>query len=63
MDFMFIRDTVTGSAIDIIQEDPQKFIVVEYDARGRAIEPIVIGKRSIGKVIRTWMRLRMKDIG
>ena len=57
MDFIIITDTVTGKALRVIQPTAEpKFLIM---ATGQEDE--VINKRSVGKVIRTWMKERRKE--
>ena len=60
MNFIMITDTATGKELRVIQPTLEpKFLVIISDLP----EPAVVPARSIGKVIRTWMKEREKDIG
>lgn len=59
MDFITITDTITGKTLEVTQQDRTENFLVKDGID----DPTEVKKRSIGKTIRTWMRLRMKDIG
>ena len=60
MNFLFIRDITTGKELQVDQPEGWRgsWVVTETGS-----EPIEVKKRSLGKVIRTWMKERKKDVG
>lgn len=63
MDFIIITDTITGRELRVIQPTSEpKFLAIT----SKQDEPLVvreIRERSVGKVIRTWMRECKKEVG
>ena len=57
MEFMVIRDTITGEELRVAQPSPESDWLVEEN-NGELKE---VRKRSVGKVIRTWMKERRKE--
>ena len=58
MDFIVIRDTITGKRLAIVKEHPWHSAVMIVDDK----EPTPIRHQSVGKAIRTWMEERKKDV-
>ena len=57
MEFMVIRDTITGEELRVTQPSPgSDWLVEENDGELKEVR-----KRSVGKVIRTWMKERRKE--
>ena len=57
MEFMVIRDTITGKELRVTQPSPRSDWLVEEN-NGELKE---VRKRSVGKVIRTWMKERRDE--
>ena len=57
MEFMVIRDTITGEELRVAQPSPESdWLVEENDEELKEVR-----KRSVGKVIRTWMKERRDE--
>ena len=57
MEFMVVRDTITGEELRVAQPSPESdWLVEENDEELKEVR-----KRSVGKVIRTWMKERRKE--
>ena len=61
MDFITIRDTITGKELTVVA-------IAQWGIKNSTIietghDPVEIGTRSVGKVIRGWMKERKKEVG
>ena len=56
MDFMLIRDTVTGKELQVIQRSSSALFTVNNGE-----EVIEVKKRAMGKAIRAWMKERQNE--
>ena len=57
MNFITIRDTITGKELTVFQPPTSRdFVVVETDG-----VPTETRTKSVGKVIRNWMKERKKE--
>jgi len=57
MEYLLVKDTETGKTLLVSRQSLAPTYLVVYDTT----EPVKVKKRSIGKVIRSWMKDRRND--
>ena len=57
MEYLLVKDTETGKTLLVSRRSLAPTYLVVYDTT----EPVEVKKRSIGKVIRSWMKDRRND--
>ena len=57
MEYLLVKDTETGKTLLVLRQSlTPTYIVLDNNT-----EPVEVKKRSIGKVIRSWMKDRRND--
>ena len=57
MEYLLVKDTETGKTLLVLRQSlAPTYIVLDNNT-----EPVEVKKRSIGKVIRSWMKDRRND--
>ncbi len=51
-EYLIIRDTITGKVLQVLKSSPD----IDYIIITDIADPAVVKRRSVGKVIRTWMK-------
>ena len=57
MEYLLVKDTETGKTLLVLRQS----LAPTYTVFDNNTEPVEVKKRSIGKVIRSWMKDRRND--
>jgi len=57
MEYLWVKDTETGKTLLVLRQS----LAPTYTVFDNNTEPVEVKKRSIGKVIRSWMKDRRND--